>query len=240
MQPDARLPANQGRPAGVIEGVGTLVGRPAAVPVGVEPGVDHVAAVTEQEDQGRVREEVHDRVGCVRARLLHDDDRPVDPARGGDVLGRLSREAGADQVAELGHPGVAEPVGEEVVAFLALEVGEGAELGRVLGCRPGQGDRTPDTQVVSDVGVVDRDHAIQLGKHSQQPGAAASRRSEDPGQPPRRRYVRCDSLWHVAPQLGMVTGSATSMWRSLKLPSDGSSQPRPDEKDETDQDADQT
>ena len=207
VQPDARLPADQGRPAGVVEGIGALVGRPAAVPVRIEPGVDDVAAVPQQEDQRRVGEEVHDRVGGVGTGLLDDDDRLVDAARLGDVLLRLRLEAGADQLPQLRHPGVAVAVGEEVVALLALEVGEGAELGRVLGRSPGQRDRPPDAEVVADVRVVDRDHALELREHPQQPGAAAARRPEDPGQPPRCRYrnVGCDSLRHAAPfPVGML------------------------------------
>ena len=102
---------------------------------------------------------VHDRVGRMGAGLLDDDDRLIDAARLGDVLGGLRLEARADQVSQLRHPGVAVAVGEEVVALLALEVGERAELGRVLGRRPGQRDRAPDAEVVADVGVVDRDPA---------------------------------------------------------------------------------
>ena len=101
VQPDARLPSDQRRAPSVVQGIRALLGGPAPVPVCVEPGVDDVAAVPQKEDQIRLREQVHDRIG-VRPGLLDDDHRVLDPARVLDVLGGLRLEAGADQLPELG------------------------------------------------------------------------------------------------------------------------------------------
>jgi hypothetical protein len=117
----------------------------------------------------------------VGARLLDHEGRRRGGVGDAD-LRRLRFEPGADQLAQRLLPGVAVALGEEVAGLLGLYVEQGAELGWVVARGPGQRDRSPDAEVVAEVGVVDRDHALEVGEHLQQPGAAAARRAEDPCQ----------------------------------------------------------
>src|SRR4029453_11238714 len=117
-------------------------------------------------------------------------------------------------------------VREEVVALLALVVGEGAELGGGLGGGPGKRDRAPDAEMVAGGGGVGRAHPVELGEHPEQPGAAATRGAEDPGEAPRCRYgdIGCGSLWHIAPSSDGNRGiPASADPRRIAFLSDGSS-----------------
>ena len=95
----------------------------------------------------------------MRARLLDDEGRR--PRRVGDAdLGRLRLEARRDQLPQRLRPGFAVALGEEVAGLLGLDVEQRAQLGRVVAGGPGEWDRPPDAEVMAEVGVVDRDHAL--------------------------------------------------------------------------------
>jgi hypothetical protein len=109
----------------------------------------------------------------VRAGLLDGEDRvcEVGPGLGPD----MGFEPGEDHPLERRKPDVAIALREEVVVLVPLDLVEAFELREVISARrPGKCDRTPDPEVMPDVGIVERDHVADLRKHPQQPGAAAA------------------------------------------------------------------
>jgi hypothetical protein len=77
------------------------------------------------------------------------------------VLGDLRLVASPEQVAECGHPVVPVLVRQQVVALLALELLQRAQLRGLARRRPCQRDRPPDAEVVADVGIVHGDDVVE-------------------------------------------------------------------------------
>jgi hypothetical protein len=101
----------------------------------------------------------------VGARLLDDIDRVA--AVSVQVLGALRLEAGGDQLLQRLPPLVAVALGEEVAGLLLLHLEQRGQVGGLRRRRPGERDRTPDAEVVAEMGIVDRHDAIDLREHAQ-------------------------------------------------------------------------
>jgi len=117
----------------------------------------------------------------VRAGLLDDHQGIVDAALPRPIA-RLNVEALGDHAAQRGEPHVPVLVGEEVIGLVALDLRQDVEVGDAIAVRPRQRDRPPYPEMVSEVRVVERHDARQVGEHAQHPGAAAARGAEDPHQ----------------------------------------------------------
>src|SRR4051794_35634882 len=114
----------------------------------------------------------------MRARLLDDHQRLG--ARLERRITGLCVEPRDDQLAKRRSPHVAVAIREEVAGLIALDLVEDRELGVAVSGGPCQRDRPPDAEVMPEVGVVDRNRAVELREHAQQPRAPTARRAEDP------------------------------------------------------------